>query len=436
LVYLSRIVEEKQGVIGRLLRSLFGIKTESSKNVLGRNDSSDRDTDSPPAEDSTSADAGGGDSPDSIARKPNKSKPRKGHGRNGADSYTGAPVVPIAYEGLKPGDPCPECPKGKVYKLSEPARVVHVVGKPPLDATVYELERLRCNLCGKVFTADPPQEATGQKYDITAGTVIALLKYGCGFPFYRLEKLQEALGMPCSASTQWDVVEETADRIHPAFQELVRQAAQGEIVQNDDTTIKILSLMKEIQEEERERTGIFTTAVLSHLEDGRRIAIFFSGNRHAGENLEELLQQRSLDLPPPIQMSDASSCNVPKQSETLECNCLTHGRRKFVEIVNNFPKECRHVIEAIGEIYHRDGITKEENMSPEARLHYHQLHSAPVMDDLKVWCHDQLEGKKTEPNSGLGKAIQYLLNHWEKLTLFLRVPGAPLDNNLCEQYLT
>jgi hypothetical protein len=309
------------------------------------------------------------------------------------------------------------------------------VGKPPLDATIYELERLRCNLCGKVFTANMPQDAPEQKYDITAGSMIVLLKYGSGLPLYRLEKLQEALGIPCSDSTQWDVVEKTADRVHPAFQELLRLAAQGEIVQNDDTTIKILSLMKEIQEEERERTGIFTTAIVSHLDGGHRIALFFSGGKHAGENLEQVLQQRPPNLPPPIQMCDALSRNIPEHIRTLLCNCLAHGRRGFVDIIDNFPDQCRHVIEAIGKIYHHDAITKEEEMSPEARLHYHQLHSAPVMDALKDWCDDQLEKKKTEPNSGLGKAIKYLIKHWEKLTLFLRVPGAPLDNNLCEQCL-
>jgi hypothetical protein len=106
-----------------------------------------------------------------------------------------------------------------------------------------------------------------------------------------------------------------------------------------------------------------------------------------------------------------------------------------VEIINNFPKECRRVIEDIGKIYHHDAITKEKEMSPEERLEYHQRHSGPVVDKLKEWCTKQLEQKKVEPNSGLGKAIQHLLNHWKEFTLFLRVPGAPLDNNLCEQCL-
>ena len=55
------------------------------------------------------------------------------------------------------------------------------------------------------------------------------------------------------------------------------------------------------------------------------------------------------------------------------------------------------------------------------------------MDALHAWMTEQMDQKKVEPNSGLGEAIEYMLNHWESLTLFLRVAGAPLSNNICEQ---
>ena len=57
------------------------------------------------------------------------------------------------------------------------------------------------------------------------------------------------------------------------------------------------------------------------------------------------------------------------------------------------------------------------------------------MKQLKKWLEDQLNERKVEPNSGLGEAIGYMLKHWDKLTLFLRVPGAPLDNNIVERAL-
>jgi hypothetical protein len=134
-------------------------------------------------------------------------------------------------------------------------------------------------------------------------------------------------------------------------------------------------------------------------------------------------------------MSDALSRNTPKSVQILVAHCLAHGRRKFVEIAPNFPEECRHVLETLGEVYHNDKLARERDLPPDKRLRFHQERSGPVMKELKEWLDTQLEEKIVEPNSGLGKAIQYMLNHWRALTLFLREPGAPLDNNIAERAL-
>lgn len=416
---LDNAMKEKSQAIKRLLNLVFGCRTEKSKDVLKGSGSDekrpikgDRDT-----------------------TQSNKAKP-KGHGKNGASAYSGAQKVFVDHPCHRAGDPCPLCPKGKLYPFYEPGVVVRIVGRAPLDATVYELEKLRCNLCGELFTAQRPEEAGEQKYDETAGAMVALLKYGGGVPFYRIEKLQESLGVPLAASTQWDMVEKTADKIHPVYDELLRQAAQGQIIHNDDTTMKILSRDKEPQTDEHSpsRKGSFTTGVLS-IVGQRRMALFFTGKRHAGENMAELLKQRASGLSPPIQMCDALSRNIPKEFETILAHCLSHARRNFVELVSSFPDECRYVIETLATIYHHDKLAKMEKLSPDQRLSFHQRQSGPVMEELKEWLEKQLDEKKVEPNSSMGKSITYMLRHWEPLTLFLRVPGAPLDNNLCEQVL-
>ena len=263
------------------------------------------------------------------------------------------------------------------------------------------------------------------------------------FPFYRLEQLQAGLGMPLPASTQWDIVEGMANRIWPAFAELKRQGAQGEIFFNDDTLAKILALINEDarqkSDQEQEvaaagRTGVFTSAILSRVGE-RTLAIFCTGPKHAGEHLAQVLAKRHSGLDPPIQMCDALSRNQPKKFQTILANCLAHGRRRFVDVVDNFPHECQHVLQTLSQVYRHDAICQEQNLSTEERLRYHQAHSGPLMEDLHGWMSAQLEEKHVEPNSGLGQAITYMLKHWEALTLFLRVPGAPLDNNICEQAL-
>jgi transposase len=221
----------------------------------------------------------------------------------------------------------------------------------------------------------------------------------------------------------------------------------GDVVYNDDTTVKILESMgKRAQQralgegsaeggaQERHRTGLFTSGIVS-TGDGRRIALFFSGRKHAGENLKDVLVERAADLEPPIQMCDALSRNLPAELETIVANCLAHGRRQFVEVAEHFPEECRYVLEALAVIYRNDAIARKRNLLPAARLEFHQAESGPTMAELHARLTRQFDQRLVEPNSSLGGTIAYMLKHWEKLTLFLRVPGAPLDNNICERAL-
>jgi transposase len=365
---------------------------------------------------------------------PAEAQPAAGHGRNGAAAYGGAKKIHITHAMLSHGDRCPECARGNVYAQKEPKALVRIAGQAPLAATVYELERLRCNACGQMFTAEEPEGVGPEKYDETASAMIAQLKYGSGIPFYRLESLEGQLGIPLPAATQWEIVEEAAEAIKPAHDELIRQAAQGEVLHNDDTGMRVLRMERDPSDE---RTGVFTSGIVSN-GDGRDIALYFTGRQHAGENLADVLQQRAAELPRPIQMCDALSRNVPKLSggvEILLANCLAHGRRQFVEVAGNFPGECRYVLEMLGQVYGNEAEARERGLSPAQRLGLHRERSAPVMDELHTWLERQLAERKTEPNSGLGKAITYLLRHWRPLTLFLREAGAPLDNNVVERAL-
>ena len=430
--YVASLIQEKNMSIGRLHKMLFGAKTETTEKVMG--DSAKPQPDS--GEENGKRSTEDTDEADTDEAAADGKPPPKGHGRNGADAYRGADRIKVLHATLCPGDACPECGKGTVYE-KPPSVVVRITGQAPLGAKRYELQKLRCHLCGKVFTAERPKEAGTQKYDAKAGSMIGLLKYGSGLPFNRLEGLQGNLEIPLPASTQWDIVYSFAPALDPAYQELIRQAAQGDVLYNDDTTVKILALMGERRlkfENDPNRTGLFTSGVIA-TRDGHRTALFFSGHQHAGENLADVLKHRAAELNAPIQMCDALSRNIPKELETLVANCLAHARRQFVDVYDFFPEECRTVLEALKIVYRNDAITRRKGMSAEERLQFHQAQSKPAMTNLYGWLNRQIDEKLIEPNSSLGGAINYMLNHWEKLTLFLRKAGAPLDNNICERAL-
>jgi hypothetical protein len=183
------------------------------------------------------------------------------------------------------------------------------------------------------------------------------------------------------------------------------------------------------------RTGMYTTVL--QFEGEQAICLYFTGRQHAGENLDALLAHRDPNLPPIQWMSDGLAANTPKQhqDQTLDINCIVHGRRKLVELEDYFPDESAQVIEAIAEVYKHEAACKKQRLTPAQRLAYHQEHSRAVMDDLKAWMEQQFEERSVEPNSRLGGAFDYLLKRWTSLTRFLEVPGAPLDNNAAERAL-
>jgi transposase len=452
--YVTDLVEDKNTSIKRLRQLLFGSRTEKTKTVTAAaadqsgTASQELAVAEPPSPANEPApDASNGSHDDEAATSPETTddKPAApGHGRNGADAYPGAARINVPHPSLHAGDCCPVCDDGTVYDKT-PGVLVRISGQPPLAAKIYQVQKLRCHLCGQVFTAPAPPEAGDSKYDATAGSMIGLLKYGSGLPFNRLESLQENLEVPLPASTQWDIVEATAENLAPAFEELVRQAAQGEVLHNDDTTVKILELMgenrskalaknAESEDDADHRTGLFTSGVVA-LGDGHHVALFFSGPQHAGENLADVLKHRAAELPPPIQMCDALSRNLPEELKTIVANCLAHARRNFVDVYDRFPEQCGYLLETLAVVYRNDAIAKKQTLLPEARLAFHQRESGPSMQQLHEWLTRQLDEKLVEPNSGLGGPIRYMLKHWEKLTLFLRQAGAPLDNNLCERAL-
>jgi len=414
LQWVMGLIEAKETSLGRLQRLIFGAKTEKTRQLFPQ----------PPATSQTAALA--------TALTPK----RKGHGRTAATGYPGAKRVRVAHPQMRPGEACPGCKTGKLYLLKQLGQLVRITAQPLFAATRFELEKLRCNLCGQVFTAPAPPEAGLEKYDPGVGPMLGYLRFGTGLPHYRLDRMQADLGVRLPASTQWELMAQTGQALAPVHEALITLAAQGQVIYNDDTTMRVQCLAKEASPVavSPERTGIFTTGLISEVED-HTIALFVTGHRHAGENLDQLLSRRDVASPPPIQMCDALSRNPAKEFQSILANCLSHGRRQFVDIVENFPQSCQHVLESLAQVYKYDAQAKELGLDPGARLLFHQQHSQKIMDELHRWMSQQLELKLVEPNCGLGQAFSYMHRHWDPLTLFLRQAGAPLDNNICERGL-
>jgi len=431
LIFIIREIQNENGSIKRLRRLIWGKQAEKqfqSRAHKAIEGDKARD-DSAPRDDSTS-------NRESEQRESHQQERRQsapGHGRLGADQYEASTTVECKHHELHPGDRCPHAGcRGRIYDTRDPQILIRLEGRPVIGATRFEQQVLRCSACQARFAARLPEGVPPEKYDASADVSIALMKYGLGMPWHRLRRLQELMGVPLPESTQFERCEQLADRALPVYLELERQAAAGDVVHGDDTGVKILSYMKEnLELGEKDRKGMHTTGIGGG--GGRPIALYASGRRHAGENLAQLLRKRPAGLGPPIVMADAEAKNWTGDFEQVVSKCLQHGRRQFTEIAAEFPAECRRVLDDLSQVYRNEAETRA--MTSRERLLYHQEKSKPVLTELRKWCERQFDERLVEPNSNLGRAIQYLLRHWSGLTRFVEVEGAPVDNNFVERVL-
>lgn len=359
-------------------------------------------------------------------------KPKKpGHGRMPHTVYDNCQDIKLLL-GLTVGEPCPTDCGGKLGSYN-PGVITRIKGQAFAQIYRYYVEKLRCNLCGIIISAETPPEVGKNKYDESFIAMLAIMKYFVAIPFYRQEQFQRLLGFPLPDSTQWRLMEQLAGFCYAIFNELKRLAGNARLMHNDDTSLKILEVIKEIKEGTAgERTGMYTTGILADYE-GNQVALFLNGRKHSGEHVGDILKYRDPDKEPIVQMADALSANIPKGMQTILCNCLGHGFRKFNELLDYFGVECLTIVKKLSKVFEYDANTK--GMGHEERLIYHQKWSKPIMDELKLYMSSLLNDRLIEPNNDLGVAIKYMLRHWEKLTRFLTVAGAPIDNNVAERML-
>ena len=424
----------------RLKALVFGEKPKkpkppSSGGTTGGGSPDERETETSASQDVSSSTA---------VPTPEQKPPPPGHGRHGADVYRAAQTVECRHEQLAVGARCPACGRGTLYRLL-PGVEMRLDGNARLSAVRYELEKLRCSACGQIFTASVPVAAGAEKYTARARAILALGRYYLGLPWYRLEGFQAWVGVPVAEATPWDQAELVGDCSYPVFKCLETLAAQGEVIFQDDTPHRILTLIEENQQvraraqaqgkaKPDERTGRQTTALMVQV-GARRICLYYTGRGHAGENLAALLLQRGPDRGKPLVMSDALLSNNAEEDALIRCHCLAHGRRKFSELDEAFPAESAVVVNALKDVFDHDEYARAERLTAQDRLAYPQRKSGPIMKKLKRWLEQQTAQRLVEPNSSVGKAIAYLLGHWETLTRFLHHPGAPLENNVAERAL-
>ena len=417
-ISLRQLVEKRKLGLLKLLRQIFGFKTEKS---------------------------------DQKSRKRITSESNnKSGGRKGRDDYPGAVKSHIKHESLSVNDKCPECITGKLSDAEEGVDY-EWEGNSPLVLKIFLLERLICSSCKSTFTASSPVRKTVDDSDCEeaektgrcdknakANATLANLRFQYGVPHYRLAKIQNQMGMGLPVATQYKMLLQVYFALLPIYKYLLYLAAQGYLLKADDTGIKILDWLAgkgpPTKTHDTPRKKAVTSAIISRIENDKTIVLYLTGGQEAGKNIQFLLKKRDPKKGPPLYMCDALASNSPgKDAKVIQLYCLVHARRGFIDIRNSFPEHCDHVINELKLIWKADKEAKIQEMSPAKRLQHHQENSRPVMERLGRWLQENLESGKIEQNNDLGRAANYMLKRWSEFNEFHHIEGVPLCNSETER---
>jgi transposase len=269
---------------------------------------------------------------------------------------------------------------------------------------------------------------------------MALNKFYSGLPYYHQGNVSDLFGFPISASTIFDQCEYLANSVMPVYYELRRMASNAKLFLLDDTPHRILEQQPEERANRngkgtRVRTGIYSSGIVAYTQTDQEIVLFETSLGHAGEFIDSLLKKRDKTLPIPVVLSDALSCNTPSVMEVYQAYCNSHCRREFFDVQHLKPEVIDWLLERYGKIWENEALIKEKHLDAKERLTYHQQHSKPVMEEIKTWALSEQKADTFEEHSAFGKAINYLLRHFNKLTRFYQLPGVPIDNNRMEETL-
>lgn len=160
----------------------------------------------------------------------------------------------------------------------------------------------------------------------------------------------------------------------------------------------------------------------------RRIWLYDTSRRPAGEKLERRLTQRELGRSKPVVRSDAVSRNNAAEDARIRCQCLAQGRRKFRELAEACPAERGGVVNALTVGFDPDEYARAEQRTAPERRADPQRKSGPPLRKLPWGLVPQTAQRRVEPKSRLGKAIASRLSPWDSRTRFLHEPGASIDN--------
>lgn len=286
---------------------------------------------------------------------------------------------------------------------------------------------------GPTVRIAPPVKQLIPKSIATEGLLahIAVSKFADALPLYRQQKIFNRLGVDLSRSTLANWMIQAAERCGPLIELLEKEIRGGPLINIDESPLQVLN------EPGRRNTTKSYMWVFRGGAFDRPVVLFRYHPTRSGETALKMVDgyQGYIQSDGYVGYDHLSG----KPGITM-LGCMVHARRKFMAVVK-VRKKARgkkattkgladEALDYIKELYRIEKYARQNELTVEQIGELRQEKSKPILERFKTWLdtyHPQVP-----PKSLLGKAIQYALNQWERLIVYIEAGFLKPDNNFAE----
>lgn len=344
-------------------------------------------------------------------------KKRRGHGPTKQPTL---PRIEVDHKLEEADKACPSC-GGALEEMAGQYEEHDEIDVVPLRFVIKHHRRqkytCRCGAC--VETALGPDKLTaGGRYSVAFAIYVAISKYCDHLPLERQVRMMARDGLVVTSQTLWDQIEQLAWIVESVMPRLRAYILGQSVVGADETKWELFG----------KKSGQAKSWWVWVLRTDDAVYYAIRGSRGAVTAKELLAVFAGVLM---CDGYDAYLSLARQYPRVVLAHCWAHVRREFREIEKSFPTACREVLDLIGKLYHLESDCPAGPEGDERRRQIRHESSRPVIDAIVAWFYRTLP--KCLPESGLHKALGYLVHMWSGLVLFLEDPRVPLDNNGSER---
>ena len=255
-------------------------------------------------------------------------------------------------------------------------------------------------------------------------STVMTAKFEDHLPYYRQEKQFARIGVDISRQDMSNWQQQVYQRLSPIYDLLKITVKSGPVMQMDETTVQVIG------EEDRKDTQHSYMWVARGGPPGKKVVLYEYYKTRAGKNAKEFLYGYSGYLQ--TDGYEGYDSAVKDMPEIIHVGCFAHARRKFFEASKaaEKPHSAEEGIKHIRKLYYLEEELRSQNLDEEKFLLERKSRAEPILETFKTWLLKRAQ--EVLPSALLGKAINYSLSQWDKMTAYLESPYLTPDNNACE----